>query len=288
MKANFLILTPVYKDWKNLEKLLSKINILFSKKKINFDLIVVDDNSRQKINKNKLKFSRIKSIRIIKLNENLGSQRAIAIGLKFIQKHYSKSYNTIIIDSDGQDNPIGILKMIKKMEKTNSPVVASRGQRKEERWFKFFYEVYCILIFFLTFKKIRFGNFSILKETDVNKILKDKNLWNAYPPTLAINLKKIQSITIDREKRLSGKSKVNFFGLIYHALRVFSVLKNRILVSSLLYMIFSYNFFFNNYYTLFILVLSFFVSLNLINFLLSSINKKKFVQEFQKIKVLKY
>ena len=46
MKAKIVILTPVYNDWKNLTKLLTKINNIFKyqiKKK--FDLIVVNDCS---------------------------------------------------------------------------------------------------------------------------------------------------------------------------------------------------------------------------------------------------
>ena len=45
MKAKLIILTPVYNDWKNLDKLLSKINKLFLNKiKQKFDLIIVDDS----------------------------------------------------------------------------------------------------------------------------------------------------------------------------------------------------------------------------------------------------
>ena len=50
MKAKFIILTPVYNDWKNLRKLMTKINKLFLYKiKQKFDLIIVDDCSLDKI-----------------------------------------------------------------------------------------------------------------------------------------------------------------------------------------------------------------------------------------------
>ena len=226
MKAKFIILTPVYNDWKNLNNLLSKINKLFiNKVKQKFDLIIVDDSSEEKIIFRKQSFQSIKNLRILKNYDNLGSQRSIAIGLRYIKKIYRNNYQLIVIDSDGQDNPDGILKLIKKFNKTNSCVVAKRGQRRESLWFKTCYEIYCLLIFILSFKKIRFGNFSILRFEDVNNILRNNNLWGAFPPTLSLNLKKISFITIDREKRYSGNSKMNFFGLFYHAMRVFSVLR---------------------------------------------------------------
>ena len=201
MKAKLIILTPVFNDWKNLDKLLTKINKLFHYKiKQKFDLMIVDDNSTEKINFSKSKFRKINYVKILKNRSNLGSQRSIAIGLKYIKKFYSNNYQIIIIDSDGQDNPTGILKLINKHKDTNNSIVAKRGQRKEDLWFKIFYEIYCILTFLMSFKKIRFGNFSLLKFNDLKKILNDGNLWNAFPPSLALNLNEMSSITIDREK----------------------------------------------------------------------------------------
>ena len=46
MKAKIIILTPVFNDWKNLTKLLAKINIIFKKElRQRFDLVIVNDCS---------------------------------------------------------------------------------------------------------------------------------------------------------------------------------------------------------------------------------------------------
>jgi polyisoprenyl-phosphate glycosyltransferase len=289
MKSKILILTPVYKDWNNLYKLLTKINKIFSDILVKkFDLIVIDDFSNERIDLKKLKFSNIKKIKIIKLSKNVGSQRAIAIGLKFIQNFYQKNYNVITIDSDGQDNPSGIKKLIKKGEKNNFSIVARRGQRKEPLWFKIFYEAYCLIIFLFSLKKIRYGNFSLLRFSDVNKVLKDNNLWNAFPPTLSVNLKNIIFLTIDRQKRFSGKSKMNFFGLLYHALRVFSVLRYRILLLSFLYLLVFYKIFFVVHTFIFFLLFSILLLFNFSNFTLGLSNNKKLLKNFKKIKILHY
>lgn len=288
MKNKILILTPVYKDWNNLNKLLKKINSIFLNEiNTNFDLIVVDDFSNEKIKINKFKRSKVKRIKLIKLAKNLGSQRAIALGLKYIKNYYKKNYYVLIIDSDGQDKPSGILSMYKKISKgAHHSIVARRGQRKEVFWFRFFYEIYYNTIKILSFKKIRYGNFSFLNHKDVNLIVKDANLWNAYPPTLEKNLKNIDYITIDREKRISGNSKMNFFGLVYHALRVFSVLKIRIFFSSIFYLIIA-NFLLNETF-LFKIIFVAFLIINLSNFILSLNSKKKFKDNFNKIKIITY
>ena len=47
------------------------------------------------------------------------------------------------MDSDGQDNPKGILKMINIADKEKRfSIAANRGQRSEALWFKIFYEIY--------------------------------------------------------------------------------------------------------------------------------------------------
>ena len=287
MKAKLIILTPVYNDWKNLNKLMAKINKLFyDKVKQKFDLIIVDDNSNEKINFIKKKFRKINNVKILKNANNLGSQRSIALGLKYIKRIYKKNYNLIVIDSDGQDNPLGITRLIEKFNKTNCCVVARRGQRKESNWFKFFYELYCLLILLLSFKKIRFGNFSLLGFKDVDKILRDYNLWNAFPPTLSINLNKMSSITIDRDKRYSGISKMNFLGLLNHALRVFSVLRIRIFCISTVYLILLFFTLQKNLFVFFIFLISF-IFVNILNFSIFFFNKKNFKKSFNQIKILK-
>ena len=289
MKSKILILTPVYKDWNNLYKLLIKINKIFKDILVQkFDLVVIDDFSNENIDLKKFKFSNIKKVKIIKLSKNVGSQRAIAIGLKFIQKFYQKNYNLITIDSDGQDNPSDIEKLIKKNAQNNLSVVARRGQRKEPVWFKIFYEFYCLIIFLFSFKKIRYGNFSLLRFNDVNKILKDNNLWNAFPPTVSINLKKISFLTIDRQKRFSGKSKMNLFGLIYHALRVFSVLRYRILFLSFLYLLIFYKMLFADHTLIFFFLFIILFIFNFLNFILGFTNDKKLLENFKKIKIFNY
>ena len=265
MKTKIIILTPVYNDWKNLTRLLAKINNIFKfelKKK--FDLIIVNDCSTEKFNYKISKFKYINVSKIISLKKNVGSQRALAIGIKYINKKYKKNYKTIIIDSDGQDNPIGIKKLIKKSGENS--VVVDRGQRKEPFWFRFFYMIYTILLKLFTAKNLKFGNFCLLNSEQLKKINDKSDLWNALPPTILNNVKKIIHITIDREKRFTGESKMNFIGLLFHAFRVFSVFRKRIFISSLIYISSTFIIFHQNEYKF--IFFTVFVALSLFNLLI--------------------
>ena len=291
MKEKIIILTPVYNDWKSLMKLLAKINYIFENKiKKKFDLVVVNDFSSEHFNFKKLKIKSINKLTLISLSENLGSQRALAIGIRYINKYYKKNYKTILIDSDGQDNPEAIIRMLNKIKKDpKSSIVVNRGQRKEPLWFKFFYEAYGLFIKFFTAKKIRFGNYSLLTSNHIKQIHSNPDLWSAFPPTISNNIKKIDFITMDREKRYAGESKMSFLKLIEHALRVFSVLRYRIFSFSLFYLSSAYFLLKNNnneylFYYLFVLIFL----LNINNFKISLSNKKNFLKNFKNLKINLY
>lgn len=287
MNEKILILTPVYNDWKSLDKLVSKINKIFEIKiKSKFELMIVNDNSKDKFSYKKYNRKMIRKITIINLYKNVGSQRAIAIGLKYLAKYYKKKLITVIMDSDGQDNPNVIHKLLAIYKSSpNYSIVVNRGQRKEPLWFRILYEIYCQLVKILSAKKIRFGNFSLINFKHLKKLSSKHDLWSAYPPTLLKNLDKIIYLTSDREKRYDGESKMNIFGLIFHAIKVFAVLKKRIFLFSIFVFIFSLLLLLFDK-SLYFYIINFF--LLIFNFILSIIsfnNKKEFLKNFKKINV---
>ena len=94
-----IILIPVYNDWKSLNLLLSEINKELDNKN-NVKILIVNDYSTQKVDIKKNNFSKIKEIKILTLNQNLGSQKAIAIGLDYL-KNLKKDIYITIMDGDG-------------------------------------------------------------------------------------------------------------------------------------------------------------------------------------------
>ena len=56
---NFIILTPVYNDWENLNKLLKKINVEAERNNFEFEIFVVNDSST--INANTLRLGNFDS-----------------------------------------------------------------------------------------------------------------------------------------------------------------------------------------------------------------------------------
>lgn len=287
MNEKILILTPVYNDWKSLDKLVSQINKIFEIKiKSKFELMIVNDNSKDKCNYERYKRKMVKKITIINLYKNVGSQRAIAIGLKYLAKYYKKKLITVIMDSDGQDNPNLIHKLLA-VHKLNPKysIAVNRGQRKEPSWFRILYEIYCQLVKIFSAKKIRFGNFSLLNFKHLKKLSSKHDLWSAYPPTLLQNLDKIIYLTSDREKRYDGKSKMNIFGLIFHAIKVFAVLKKNIFLFSIFFFFFSMLLLQVDKSFYFYMLNFFLLIFNFTLLIISFNNKKEFLKYFKKINV---
>ena len=160
----FKILIPLYNDWQSLLKLLENINYYVSDTDHIISIVVVNDGSTEKVPYDFPNYSKIDSIKIINLKENVGHARSIATGLKFILENDDFDY-IIPMDSDGEDRPDEIKDLIKRIEpKPGLPIVCERVKRSEGFFFKFCYFLHKLTTFTFTGRSIRFGNFTCLQK----------------------------------------------------------------------------------------------------------------------------
>lgn len=265
---NYFIVIPVYNDNKSLNKLLIKLNkyLFFLKKKITI-LIINDCSTESIIIKNK--FKNFKKIKIINLKKNVGSQKAIFICLKHLKK-IKKKFNISIIDSDGEDNPKNLKKLIDISQKKNdSIVVANRSKRTESLLLRFLNKIRLVITYILTGNYINFGNFSSLSSTNLVKILGNNNLWFAYSGGIKKNANKIIYLNTNKNKRYFGKSKVNFQFLLIHSIKIICIFKNQIFFRSIILILFLFFITKNNLFIILSLLILF---LNLIIFLFYKFN----------------
>ena len=175
------------------------------------------------------------------------------------------------MDSDGEDDPKKIKDIIKLIDKNPNieTITMKRTLRKESFFFSILYEIHLIVTILFTLKYIRFGNFSFLNKRVINEITKKKELWLAYSATLKKYFNTNNSISAPRRKRISGKSKMSYFGLIIHSLNIQAVFMKNILILYVFYFfLFLYMF---NFLTLTSVLLLFFIA----HFLILIFNVKK-------------
>ena len=131
----YIFLLPLYNDWESFSILSKDINLQMKNMNKTAEILIVNDFSTQ--NPPVFKpLSNIKYINILNLKKNLGSQKAISIGLKYL-KEKNKSMIITILDSDGEDDVSKISLMISQAEKrTETVIVSSRTKRQEIFMFK--------------------------------------------------------------------------------------------------------------------------------------------------------
>ena len=231
------ILIPVYNDWKSVSKLLDEINNLSINPEVQISVIIVNDASnhdRQEEDKN---LDNIFSIKILNMKVNQGHARCIAVGLKYIYEKEDFDY-VIPMDGDGEDRPEEIKEFIEQIEVSNTkPIVGSRVRRSEGLLFKICYKIHKLITFTFTGQSIKFGNFTCLPKSTVEKMINEKATWNSFSGSLTKVEKDLLSMPSTRGTRYFGPSKMSFYNLIKHSLSIISVFRKTFLIRSALFVI---------------------------------------------------
>jgi len=232
-----VILIPVYNDWQSVSKLIDEINNLSVSSEFQISVIIVNDASnhdRQEENKN---LENINSIKILNMKTNQGHARCIATGLKYINEKEDFDY-VIPMDGDGEDRPEEIIEFLNKIKiSKNEPIVAERVKRSENLIFKICYQVHKLITLTFTGKYIKFGNFTCLPKTTVQKLINEKSTWNSYSGSLKKVENNLLSVPSTRGTRYFGPSKMSFYNLIKHSLSIISVFRKTFLIRSALFII---------------------------------------------------
>ena len=232
-----IILVPIYNDWQSLSKLLEEINSNIAGLGSQFSIIVINDASTDQQSINALNTENLQSIKIINMKENRGHARCIATGLKHIFEKEEFDY-VIPMDGDGEDRPEEIKNFVEYLNyASDKPIVGERVKRSESLTFKFCYSVHKILTFAFTGQSIKFGNYTCLPRTTVEKMVNDKSTWSSFSGALT-KLEKDRSIVPSiRGSRYFGPSKMSFKNLIIHSLSIISVFKLSVLIRSMFFLI---------------------------------------------------
>jgi glycosyltransferase involved in cell wall biosynthesis len=217
-----VVTMPVYEDWDSAIELCQKLDLVLQKEKaLCANLLLVDDGSIASLAPSRIPFQpeAIERISVLTLRRNLGHQRAIAIGLAYIQQHL-KGDAVVVMDADGEDRPEDLPKLVEAMKKAGVPtaVFAERGKRLENTLFRALYQCYRILHRVFIGRDIRFGNFSVLPWSYLESLVVFPELWNHYAAAFLNSRLPYLRVRLDRGARLRGRSHMNFVSLLIHGL----------------------------------------------------------------------
>ncbi len=227
-----IVLTPVFNDWESLEMLIPLIlkNVKTQTNEVN--ILAVNDCSQQKVPD--FFEEKFPELEILHLKRNLGHQKAIAVGLAYLEKNKQFDY-LLVTDADGEDRPEDMPKLLRAAEEAEGKIVfARRSKRSETLWFKFFYRIYKLVFWLLTGKVITFGNFCVIPHTSLNALAHVSEIFNHFSGGIIRSKVPYTSIPIARGTRLRGRSKMNFSSLVLHGLSAVSVMSDIVAVRLLM------------------------------------------------------
>ena len=231
------ILIPVYNDWPSVSKLIDEINNLSINPEFQVSVIILNDASnhdRQDEDKN---LENIHSVKILNMKINQGHARCIATGLKYIYEKEDFDF-VIPMDGDGEDRPEEIKEFINQIKSTNGKaIVGERVKRSEDLSFKLFYQLHKLITITFTGKSIKFGNYSCIPKSTVEKLVNEKATWNSYSGSLRKIEDNLISMPSTRGMRYFGPSKMSFYNLVKHSLSIISVFRKTFLIRSALFII---------------------------------------------------
>ena len=101
----------------------------------NYEILIIDDGSLKNLDE-KYELVVENKVNFLTLSQNIGHQRSIAVGLCYLSEKKNIDY-VLIMDGDGEDNPIDARKLLKANElKRMSILFARRDVRSEPLLFR--------------------------------------------------------------------------------------------------------------------------------------------------------
>jgi len=213
------VILPIFNELNNIPILVERLDRVKSEMshEASMSYLFINDGSQDGSTEllNQLHGAR-SDIRVIHLLHNFGHGPALACGVQ-----YFRGDMAIFMDSDLQDPPEAIPEMYRAWKQGAKTVVAERKSREEKN--KTLFNTFYFLLHKIapSLPPINFGTHCLLDSTVIQRLkgLKEKNRY--FPGLVGFASPKIESVSIHRNDRNHGKSRVGLKGLINLAITAF-------------------------------------------------------------------
>jgi hypothetical protein len=225
--GSIVILIPLFNDWASFSELVDRLDVVLHDNGLKADVLIVDDGSTARPPADgvvRRRLHAVQRVEALELRRNLGHQRAIAIGLAYVENRLACG-TVIVMDGDGEDAPEDVPRLLSRLrEEHGYPIVFAERTRRSESWsFSVFYSLYKLLHVLLVGQRVRIGNFSAVPRRRLASLVAVSELWNHYAAAVVQSRQPWCTIPTRRAKRLRGKSSMNFEALVTHGLSAISV-----------------------------------------------------------------
>lgn len=212
-KDKISIIIPVHNEEGNINPLLDELTAELFNNFIDFEIIVVDDGSKDNT-KNELQNYNSEKLKTVFLEENVGQSAALFSGIKIAQNEI-----IVLMDGDMQYNPSDIPKLYRKLIKDVKLVSGIRSNRNDKWLYKNISLVgnsFIKLLFKHSISDIGCG-LKITYKENLIKMTYFKNIHRYIGVIYCLNNLQVSELEISHRERFQGKSKYSIwktFGVV--------------------------------------------------------------------------
>ena len=203
------IVAPVFNERDNLDEFISSVLKVMKAQNQTFELIIIDDGSTD--GSEKLLTAAVDNhleLRVLRLSRNFGQTAAIQAGFDIAKGKY-----LVTLDSDLQNDPKDITKLIKKLKEENLDLVVGWRKNRKDNFFlrNFPSRVANLLIGRIT--KVKWNDYGCSLKAYNSEILREVKLFGEMhrfiPAWMATKIppEKISEVEVEHHARVAGVSK---------------------------------------------------------------------------------
>ena len=205
-KVDISVVIPIYNEEGNILPLFNDLQSVLEKSDRKYEVILIDDGSRDKTFENLLKVhKKNKKFKIIKLRRNFGQTQAMKAGFE-----YASGEIIITMDADLQNDPEDIPKILEKMEEGYDIVSGWRKNRKDKMVTRRVPSIIANKIISGLFG-VKLHDFGCTLKAYRKEVIENIELYgemHRYIPALASWMGiKVAEIPVNHRQRQSGKAK---------------------------------------------------------------------------------
>jgi hypothetical protein len=225
-----LVLIPIHDDWESARLLLGLLD-----RQDGLDgarVVLIDDGSTvaPPPGWGVPGLARLGRVDVLELRRNLGHQRALAVGLAYVEGNIP-CRAAVVMDGDGEDDPADVPRLLRRLDEEGGRAVvfAERTRRVEGLGFRLGYVAYRGIHRLLTGIPVqRIGNFSAVPGPTLRRLVVVSDLWNHYVASVLKTRLPYVTLPTRRAPRLAGESHMDFVALVTHGLSAISVFGDRV------------------------------------------------------------
>ena len=153
---------------------------------------------------------------------NLGHQRAIVYGLRYLAPFVADDDVVVTMDSDGEDRPEDVPRLLQGLDDDHGTalVLAERTKRTEPIRFRLMYVMFRLFFRVLAGVTVQSGNFAAQRGDSLRVTVQHPSFDLCYSSTLLALRRPTAMVRCARGTRFAGRSRMNTSSLIVHGIRM--------------------------------------------------------------------